>query len=37
MGAVANGRVFMSTEFVPLGFRDNLTNWGTFIWSAPAP
>jgi hypothetical protein len=37
MGAVANGRVFMSTEFVPQGFRDNLTNWGTFIWSAPAP
>jgi hypothetical protein len=37
MGAVSNGRVFMATEMVPQGFRDNLTNWGTFIWSAPAP
>jgi hypothetical protein len=37
MGVASNGRVFMATEFVPQGFRDNLTNWGTFIWSAPAP
>jgi hypothetical protein len=36
-GAVANGRVFMATEMIPQGFRDNLGNFGTFIWSAPAP
>jgi hypothetical protein len=37
MGAVMNGRVYMSTEMVPQGFRDTLSNWGTFIWSAPPP
>jgi hypothetical protein len=37
MGAVMGGRVFMSTEMVPSGFRDTYTNWGTFIWSAPPP
>lgn len=37
MGAVMNGRVYMSTEMVPQAARDTLTNWGTFIWSAPAP
>jgi hypothetical protein len=36
-GAIANGRVFMATEMIPQGFRDNLGNFGTFIWSAPAP
>jgi hypothetical protein len=36
-GAVANGRIFMATEMIPQGFRDNLGNFGTFIWSAPAP
>ena len=37
MGAVMSGRVYMATEMVPQGFRDTLTNWGTYIWSAPAP
>ncbi|HEY2577710.1 MAG TPA: hypothetical protein VGI74_15495 [Streptosporangiaceae bacterium] len=37
MGAVMNGRVYMSTEMIPQGFRDTLTNWSTFIWSAPPP
>jgi hypothetical protein len=37
MGAVMNGRVFMAAEMVPTGYRDTLTNWGTYIWSAPAP
>jgi hypothetical protein len=32
-----NGRVYMSTEMIPQGYRDLLTNWGTYIWSAPAP
>jgi hypothetical protein len=36
-GAVANGRVFMATEMIPQGVRDNLGNFGTFIWSAPVP
>jgi len=27
----------MATEMIPQGFRDNLGNFGTFIWSAPAP
>lgn len=36
-GAVANGRIFMATEMIPQGFRDNLGNFGAFIWSAPAP
>jgi hypothetical protein len=37
MGAVMGGRVYMATELIPQGFRDTLTNWGTFIWSAPPP
>ena len=37
MGVVSNGRVFMAAEMVPQGFRDTLTNWGTYIWSAPPP
>jgi hypothetical protein len=37
MGAVMNGRVYMATEMVPQTARDTLTNWGTFIWSAPPP
>jgi hypothetical protein len=32
-----NGRVFMAAEFVRQGIRDFLTNWGTFIYSAPPP
>jgi hypothetical protein len=35
MGAASNGRVYMSTEMVPGTSRDNLTNWGTYVWSAP--
>jgi hypothetical protein len=37
MGAVMNGRVFMATEMIPQSARDTLTNWGTFIYSAPPP
>jgi hypothetical protein len=37
MGVVMNQRVIMATEMIPSGFRDTLTNWGTFIWSAPPP
>jgi hypothetical protein len=37
MGVFSNGRVFMAAEMIPQGFRDTLTNWGTYIWSAPPP
>jgi hypothetical protein len=37
MGVVMNGRVYMAAEMVPQGYRDLLTNWGTYIWSAPPP
>ena len=37
MGVVSNGRVFMATEMIPPAYRDTLTNWGTYIWSAPPP
>ena len=37
MGALMGGRVYRATEMIPQGFRDTLTNWGTFIWSAPPP
>ena len=37
MGVVMNQRVIMATEMVPSGFRDTLTNWGTYIWSAAPP
>jgi len=37
MGVVMAGRIFMATEMIPQGFRDTLTNWGTYIWSAPPP
>ncbi|GEM_PF-1773337 len=26
-----------AAEMIPQGFRDTLSNWGTFIWSAPPP
>ena len=32
-----NGRVFMAAEMIPQGYRDTLSNWGTYIWSAPPP
>jgi hypothetical protein len=37
MGVVMNGRVYMAAEMIPQGYRDTLTNWGTYIWSAPPP
>lgn len=37
MGAVMGNRVFMATEYVPPTSRDVLTNWGTYIYSAPPP
>ena len=37
MGVVMNNRVYMGAEMVPPGYRDTLTNWGTYIWSAPPP
>jgi hypothetical protein len=36
-GVVMNQRVIMATEMIPSGFRDTLTNWGTYIWSAAPP
>jgi hypothetical protein len=29
--------IYMATEMIPPQSRDELTNWGTFVWSAPAP
>ena len=37
MGVVMGNRAFMAAEMVPQGFRDTLTNWGTYIWSVPPP
>ncbi len=37
MGAAMNGRIYMSTEMIPQAYRDEISNWGTYIWSAPAP
>jgi hypothetical protein len=30
-------RIFMATEMIPSTYRDEISNWGTFIYSAPAP
>lgn len=35
MGVASGGRVFLAAEMVPPTSRDTLTNWGTFVWSAP--
>jgi hypothetical protein len=35
MGAVMNGRIYMGAEFIPQAYRDLISNWGTYIWSAP--
>ncbi len=36
--AVAVGRqIYMATEMIPPTSRDQLTNWGTYVWNAPAP
>jgi hypothetical protein len=37
MGVVMGGRVYMGAEMIPQGYRDTLSNWGTYIWSAPPP
>ena len=34
-GAVWGGRVYMMAEYIPATPRDILTNWGTYVWSAP--
>jgi hypothetical protein len=36
-GAAMNGRIYMATEMIPPTFRDEISNWGTYVWSAPAP
>jgi hypothetical protein len=35
MGVAMGSRVYLATETVPNSARDYLTNWGTFVWSAP--
>jgi hypothetical protein len=30
-------RIYMAAEFLPPTYRDVLTNWGTYIYSAPPP
>ncbi len=37
MGVAMGSRVYQATEVVPPTGRDYLTNWGTFVWGAPAP
>ncbi len=37
MGVAMGARVYQATEVIPPKGRDYLTNWGTFVWSAPAP
>jgi hypothetical protein len=37
MGVAMNNRIYMSTEYVPPTTRDVLTNWGTYVYSAPPP
>jgi hypothetical protein len=34
-GAVWDGRAYLMTEYIPATPRDTLTNWGTFVVSAP--
>ena len=36
-GAVMNGRIYMAAEMIRPSIRDLISNWGTYIWSAPAP
>jgi hypothetical protein len=36
-GVAMNGRIYMATEMIPPTYRDEISNWGTFIWSAPPP
>jgi hypothetical protein len=37
MGVASGGRIYMAAEMIPQAFRDVISNWGTYIWSAPAP
>ena len=37
MGVALGANIVLATELVPPTSRDYLTNWGTFVWSAPAP
>jgi hypothetical protein len=37
MGLSSGGTIVMATEMIPPSSRDTLTNWGTYIWSAPPP
>lgn len=37
MGVAMGRNVLLATEVVPPTSRDYLTNWGTFVWGAPAP
>ena len=30
-------RIFMGAEMIPPTYRDEIGNWGTFIYSAPVP
>jgi hypothetical protein len=35
MGVASGGSIMLATEIIPPSSRDTLTNWGTYIWSAP--
>ena len=37
MGVAMGNRIFMGAEMIPPTYRDELSNWGTFIYSAPVP
>jgi hypothetical protein len=34
-GAAMNGRIYMATEMISPTYRDEISNWATYIWSAP--
>lgn len=36
-GVAMGSNVYLATEAIPPTGRDYLTNWGTFVWGAPAP
>ena len=36
-GEAMGSTVYQATEVIPPTSRDYLTNWGTFVWGAPAP
>ncbi len=37
MGVAMGSRIYLATEMIPNSSRDYLTNWGTYVWSAPSP